>query len=183
MPINSLLLSLSVTDRDSGDNGRVTWRLDQSTSSPFELIRLTETTGEIRTKRLLDREYVSQYNFKFEAHDHGKPKAKSSQLNIHVTIVDENDNAPKFRQNDIHVTLSEHVQVNHPNGYEIYQIQADDFDQDQNGEISYSILNPKNKFFEIDSQTGIIRAMVEFDRKQQDIYILNIQASDKGKTK
>ncbi|CAF1667103.1 unnamed protein product, partial [Adineta ricciae] len=180
LPINSLVLSLSVTDRDSGDNGRVTWRLDQSTSLPFELIRLTETTGEIRTKRLLDREYVSEYNVKFEAHDHGKPKAKSNQLNIHVTIVDENDNAPKFRQNDIHVTLSEHVQVNHPNGYEIYQIQADDFDQDQNGEISYSILNPKNKFFEIDSQTGIIRAMVEFDRKQQDVYILNIQASDKG---
>ncbi|CAF3318693.1 unnamed protein product, partial [Rotaria sp. Silwood2] len=26
LPINSLILSLSIIDRDSGDNGRVTWK-------------------------------------------------------------------------------------------------------------------------------------------------------------
>ncbi|UJR21702.1 hypothetical protein I4U23_024779 [Adineta vaga] len=180
LPINSLILSLAITDQDSGDNGRVTWRLDRIPSLPFELIRLTETTGEIRTKRLLDREYISEYNFKLEAHDHGKPKSKSSHLNIHINILDENDNAPRFRQDDIRVTISEHVKINYSNGYEIYQIQADDFDQGRNGEISYSILNSKNQYFQIDSQTGIIRAMKEFDRKQQDIYLLKIQAMDKG---
>ncbi|CAF5166419.1 unnamed protein product, partial [Rotaria magnacalcarata] len=58
---------------------------------------------------------------------------------------------------------------------------ADDFDLDQNGEIVYSILNENdhNNLFHIDPQTGAIRALVEFDRQQQDTYLLNIQARDK----
>jgi len=180
LPINSLILSLSIIDKDSGDNGRVTWKLDRSSSIPFELIRLTETTGELRTKRLLDREYISEYYLILEANDHGKPKSKSTHLNIHIIVLDENDNAPKFRQVDIHVAISEHIKITNSTGYEVYRIQADDFDQGRNREIIYSILNPNNNLFQIDSQTGIIRAMMEFDRKKQDTYILNIQAQDKG---
>jgi len=180
LPINSLILSLSIIDRDSSDNGRVTWKLDRSSLIPFELIRLTENTGELRTKNLLDREYISEYNLILEAYDHGKPKSKSTRLNIHIILLDENDNPPKFREENIQITISEHVKINHQNGYEVYHIQAEDFDQGRNGEIIYSILNQNNNLFQIDSQTGIIRAMVEFDRKQQDTYILNIQAQDKG---
>lgn len=180
LPINSLILSFSITDQDSGENGRVTWKLDRATNLPFELIRLTETTGELRTKRLLDREYVSEYNFQLEAHDHGQPAPKSAHLNIHVSILDENDNAPKFRQDDIRIPISEHVKANHPNGYDIYQIQADDFDQGRNGEIRYAIVNDRENLFEIDPQRGIVRAKVEFDRKQQDTYVLYIQATDRG---
>jgi len=181
LPINSLILSLTIIDRDSNDNGRVAWKLDQLSIIPFELIRLTENTGELRTKNLLDREYISEYYFSLEANDYGRPKSKSSRLNIHIIILDENDNKPKFRQENIQITISEHVKINHQNGYEVYHIQAEDFDQGRNGEIIYSILNKNNNnLFEIDSKTGIIRALVEFDRKQQDIYILNIQARDKG---
>ncbi|CAF1303773.1 unnamed protein product [Adineta steineri] len=180
LPINSLILSLSIIDQDSDENGRVTWKLDRSSLIPFELIRLTDTTGELRTKRLLDREYISEYYFKLEAHDHGKPKSKSTYLNIHITILDENDNAPIFRQDDIQVTISEHVKLNNQNGYEIYHVQADDYDQGQNAEVTYSILNQNNNLFQIDTQTGVIRAMVEFDRKQKDTYVLQIQATDKG---
>jgi hypothetical protein len=182
LPINSLILSLTIIDRDSNDNGRVAWKLDQLSTIPFELIRLTENTGELRTKNLLDREYISEYYFSLEANDYGRPKSKSSRLNIHIIILDENDNKPKFRQENIQITISEHVKINHQNGYEVYHIQAEDFDQGRNGEIIYSILNKNNNNnpFEIDSKTGIIRALVEFDRKQQDIYILNIQARDKG---
>ena len=180
---NSLILSLSIIDRDSNDNGRVTCRLDGSSLIPFQLIRLTENTAELRTRELLDRESISEYYFTLEINDYGKPKSKTTRLNIHVTILDENDNAPKFRQENIHVTISEHIKVNNSNGYEVYQIQAEDFDQDHNGEIIYEILdeNKNHNQFQIDSQTGMIRAMVEFDRKQQNTYILNIQARDKGK--
>jgi hypothetical protein len=182
LPINSLILSLSIIDRDSGDNGRVTWKLDRSSLSPFELIRLTENTGELRTRYLLDRENTSEYNLILEANDHGKPISKSTHLNIHIIISDENDNKPKFRENNIQTTISEHVKLNNPNGYEVYHIHAEDFDQGRNGEIIYSILNKNNhNLFQIDPHTGIIRALVEFNQKQQDTYVLNIQAKDKGK--
>lgn len=181
LPINSLILSLSFVDLDSGDNGRVTWKLDDLSSIPFQLIRLTENTGELRIKNLLDREYISEYYFTIEAYDHGKPKSKSSYLNIHIVILDNNDNVPRFRQENIQATISEHIRLNHSNGYEVYRIQAEDLDFDHNGEIIYSILDDNNDLFRIDSKTGIIRAMVEFDREQEDTYVLNIQAKDNGK--
>jgi hypothetical protein len=180
LPINSLILSFTIIDRDSGDNGRVIWKLDRAGLFPFELIRLTENTGELRTKRAFDREYISEYYFALEASDYGKPKSKLTRLNIHIIILDENDNRPKFRQENPQIKISEHVKINDTNGYEIYHVQAEDFDQDRNGEIIYSILNQDNQQFQIDSQTGIIRAMMEFDRNKQDTYILNIQARDRG---
>ncbi|CAF2761825.1 unnamed protein product [Rotaria sp. Silwood2] len=181
LPINSLILSLSIIDPDSGDNGRVTWSIDGSSLIPFHLIRLTENTGELRTNQLLDREYISEYFFAIEANDYGKPKSKTTRLNIHIDVLDDNDNKPKFQQENIHTTISEHVKIDNQHGYEVYHIKADDFDQDQNGEIVYSILNENNNLFQIDSQTGIIRSMVEFDRKQQDTYVLHVQAKDRGK--
>jgi hypothetical protein len=178
LPINTLILSLSIIDRDSGDNGRVTWKLNRALLIPFELIRLTETTGELRTKQSLDRELISEYNLTIEANDHGRPFSKSKRLDIHIIILDENDNIPKFRENNITVTINEHVKLN---GYEIFHVHADDFDQGLNGEIVYSLINNDNNLFRIDSNTGIIRAMKEFDRKEKDNYILHVEARDKGK--
>ncbi len=178
--INSLLLSFSIIDRDSGDNGRVTWKMDRSNSLPFELIRLTENTGELRTKQILDRELISEYNLTIEAHDHGKPYSKSTYLIIHIIILDENDNIPKFSENNLIININEHVQFNNSYGYEIYHVHAEDFDEGLNGEIIYSFINNEYHFFNIDSNTGIIRAMKEFDKKEKDTYILQIQANDKG---
>lgn len=182
LPINSLVLSLSITDRDAGDNGRVTWKLDRSSYSfPFELIRLTETTGELRTRQTLDREYISEYQLILEAIDHGRPHPKSSLLNLTILIIDENDNAPIFRQTNVNTSISEHVKVNRPNGYDIVQVQADDFDQDLNGQVIYSIINPQKDLFDIDPHTGMIRALAEFDRQQKETYVLQIEARDQGR--
>ncbi|CAF0828535.1 unnamed protein product [Rotaria sp. Silwood1] len=180
LPINSLILSISIIDRDSGDNGRVTWKLNESSLIPFELIRLTENTGELRTKNFLDYEYISEYNLILEAHDHGRPLSKLTYLNIFIIIIDENDNKPKFQDNHMIATINEHVKFNNPYGYEIFHLHAYDYDQGLNGEIIYSIINNNEKIFQIDSNTGIIRAMIEFDRSQQDTYIIQVEARDKG---
>ncbi|UJR27627.1 hypothetical protein I4U23_008908 [Adineta vaga] len=178
--INSLVLSLSITDRDTGDNGRITWKLLQTSLIPFELIRLTENTGELRTKELLDREQIEKYNFTLEATDHGRPLSKSTYININIFILDENDNIPKFPEHNMSATINEHVKLTNNNGYDIYHLQAIDYDQGMNGEIIYSIINNDDNLFQMDSKSGIIRAMVEFDRKQQDTYILQVEAKDKG---
>ncbi|CAF3286577.1 unnamed protein product, partial [Rotaria sp. Silwood2] len=73
-----------------------------------------------------------------------------------------------------------HVKINNLYGYEIFHLHAYDYDQGLNGEIIYSIINNNEKIFQIDSNTGIIRAMIEFDRKQQDTYVIQVEARDKG---
>ena len=181
LSINSLVLSLSIIDRDSGDNGRVTWKLNQSSiASPFELIRLTENTGELRTKYRLDREHLSEYRLTLDATDHGRPIPKSTRLNLLIIVLDENDNAPRFAQTMINATISEHVKISRSDGYEVFHLRADDADQGLNREISFSIIKQEKNLFQIDSKTGIIRAMVEFDRQQQETYIVHVEARDQG---
>jgi len=178
---HSLICSISIVDFDSNENSRISWKLHRQYADPFELIRLTETTGEIRTTNYLDREYRDQYNLTIEAHDHGKPYPKTSYLNIQITILDINDNRPRFRQENSTVTINEQVQFDSIVGYQVFQIHADDYDQDLNGQVSYVLLNDENQSFTIDSQTGIIRARKQFQRKIRDTYVLHIQARDHGK--
>lgn len=180
LPINSLVLSFSIIDRDSGENGRMSWKLHRTAVLPFELIRLTETTGELRSRDRLDRESIAEYNLTLEAIDHGRPLSKSTRLNIQCIILDENDHIPQIRETNRTVTINEHVQVPNEHGYEIFQIHADDFDQGPNGQIIYSLINNHNNLFRIDGQSGIIRAMKQFDRREKDTYVLQIEAKDQG---
>ena len=181
LPVNSLVLSFSIIDHDSRENGRVTWKLDRSSFIPFELIRLTENTGELRSTQLLDRESTSGYNFTLEAIDHGRPAARYTRLPIRVLLVDENDQRPKFRQEQIRTTISEHVEFDEKVGYEVHRLHADDLDQGLNGEVIYSIVNNMTSRFRIDANTGVIRAIKGFDRQEQDTFLLRVRAEDKGK--
>lgn len=180
LPINALVLSLSITDRDSGDHGRVTWKLLHASAIPFELVRLTESTGELRTRGGLDRERIAEYNLTLEATDHGRPAPKSSHLNIRIFVLDENDNTPTFREQHINATINEHVKSSSPAGYDVYHVQAIDADQGRNGEIAYALINNDENLFRIDPRTGMIRALVPFDRQQQQKHTLQVEARDQG---
>ena len=179
----SLVFSLSIIDRDSGDNGRVTWKLDRSSIwIPFELIRLTESTGELRTNGPLDREQISQYDFVLEAMDNGRPNPKSTRLNFTIEIIDINDNPPQFLSMNLNVTISEHLKIDsNRHGYEIFRLYAQDPDQGANGEIIYSIIDNDENIFRIDPKTGVISAQVEFDRHQKNLHVLEVEAHDQGK--
>lgn len=183
LPINSLIFSFSIIDEDSGENGRVSWRIDRSSSIPFELIRLTENTGQLRSSEKLDRELRSSFEFNFEAFDHGRPRPKSKILKINIVLLDENDNSPRFDFNkNLQTPISEAVRFEPTIGYEVLRCHAEDFDLAENGEIVYSIETTSEhaKPFRIDSQTGIVRAFQTFDRTKQEFYHLTVRATDKG---
>ena len=180
LPVNSLILSFSVLDRDSDANGRVAWTMDPPVGLPFELLRLTENAGELRSTQLLDREHRSEYDLTIRAYDQGEPAPKFSQLNVHVRILDENDHKPIFREENVRATISEHVAVDDERGYEVYRLRADDADAGLNGEIIFSLVANERRLFQIDAQSGTIRAMKPFDRKQQDTYLVRVRADDRG---
>lgn len=181
IPIHSLILSFSILDRDAGDNARLTWKLHRSSVLPFDLIRLTENTGELRTKHLLDRETQSEYQLILEAYDHGRPRPKSTRLPIRIVLIDENDHPPRFASASLHATISEHVIFNETRGYEVYRVQAEDLDEGVNAKIRYSIIEENlADRFRIDEHTGIIRAMKAFDREEQSTYSFHVRAKDQG---
>uniref|UniRef100_A0A8D0H047 FAT atypical cadherin 4 n=1 Tax=Sphenodon punctatus TaxID=8508 RepID=A0A8D0H047_SPHPU len=58
---------------------------------------INPSTGQIITSALLDRETKENYTLVVVASDGGFPKALSSSTSVLVTIVDVNDNPPKFQ--------------------------------------------------------------------------------------
>uniref|UniRef100_A0A667WHV7 Protocadherin 2 alpha a 15 n=1 Tax=Myripristis murdjan TaxID=586833 RepID=A0A667WHV7_9TELE len=96
---------ISLTDRDSGNNGKVVCRISEN--SPFELKpSFQENVYSIVTKGRLDREFLSHFNISITATDCGQPPLSTTKT-LSVEIADVNDNSPVFSQNPLAYSIHE----------------------------------------------------------------------------
>nr|XP_029134904.1 protocadherin alpha-8-like isoform X13 [Labrus bergylta] len=130
-------------------------------------------------QKSLDREAALTHTLVLTAQDGGKPP-KLGEMNILVNVLDINDNAPVFSQDDYSVMLNENV----PIGTKVMQVNATDLDDGPNGEVVYSFSSIVNRRllnrFEIDPSTGEITVKGLINYEEKDRYEIEIQASDKG---
>ncbi|KAK2828340.1 hypothetical protein Q5P01_019374 [Channa striata] len=103
-PPGSAVVTLTATDRDSGDNGKITYRVMSSTQEGF-YIDPNNGTLFINHRAEFDSERPS-VSIVIEARDGGSPSL-SSLTTVQVQISDVNDNAPVFHQSDYRATVSE----------------------------------------------------------------------------
>ncbi|XP_060904164.1 protocadherin alpha-8-like isoform X16 [Labrus mixtus] len=154
--------------------------------SPNEHFRLeVKDKGEdgkipiLIVQKSLDREAALTHTLVLTAQDGGKPP-KLGEMNILVHVLDINDNAPVFSQDDYSVMLDE----NAPIGTKVMQVNATDLDDGLNGEVVYSFSSIVNRRllnrFEIDPSTGEIAVKGLINYEEKDKYEIEIQASDKG---
>ncbi|XP_056455886.1 protocadherin gamma-A11-like [Gadus chalcogrammus] len=126
----------------------------------------------------LDREKSSFHNLLLTATDGGKP-ARTGTVEIHIDVLDVNDNMPVFTKEEYSASLNE----NSPIGTTVLQVNATDLDEGLNGEVIYSFGNVKNKVrevFAVDQMTGEITVKGSMDYEIEDSYEIDIQASDRG---
>jgi len=139
------VFQVQASDSDLGDNGKISYSLDRS--SPFAI---DATTGIIRTTANLDRETISSYTLTCTATDHGKPSL-AKQKTIHVTVLDVNDNSPRFEKNEYLVDVREDEAI----GSVVSEVLAIDNDLDKAGQIIYSITSGNDDgMFTIGNNTG-----------------------------
>uniref|UniRef100_A0A3B4A1Z6 Cadherin domain-containing protein n=1 Tax=Periophthalmus magnuspinnatus TaxID=409849 RepID=A0A3B4A1Z6_9GOBI len=67
---------------------------------------INSVTGAVSTTRVLDREETSNYTLTIQAQDHG-PTPLSSSTQIHVLLLDQNDNTPTFPHKTYQASISE----------------------------------------------------------------------------
>lgn len=93
-------------------------------------------TGEIFTKMTLDRENRSKYELTAEVRDQGTP-ARSDQAIVDIQVLDANDNPPIFVE-----PIESMVEVleEQPIGTEVVQVLAEDADENENGAITYEMV-------------------------------------------
>lgn len=148
---------ISATDRDKqGPNSVISYSLLQ----PSDLFTVDPANGDIFSKRTLRYKHTHRpsspenlYSLTIVATDNGKPPM-SSRIVVYVSVVDANNNAPRFEQRSYLSPVPEGL----PIGKRIVRIHAtDDADFGVNAEIEYSLVNGNGSdYFAVDSKTGWI---------------------------
>ncbi|XP_067261827.1 protocadherin gamma-A4-like [Chanodichthys erythropterus] len=171
---------ISVTDRDTGVNGKVVCSLSENV--PFELKpSVQENMFSLVTKRNLDREIISNYDITITATDLGQPPL-SSYKTLSVQVSDVNDNPPEFSLNPIELYMIE----NNAAGAPILTLSAFDKDLNENSVIAYQIIkgngtqSDMTSFLNINSETGAIYALKSFDFETTKTFQFHVLASDSG---
>lgn len=134
--------------------------------------------AEMVLQKPLDREDHPRLSLKLIAVDGGSPQ-RSGTVNIDVTVLDVNDNAPVFNQTVYRASISE----NAPKGTYITTVNATDKDSGSNGIVTYYFSKLKSDIediFNIDKDTGRITAVGPIDHEKDTKYEIRIEAKDQG---
>ncbi|XP_041653151.1 protocadherin alpha-8-like [Cheilinus undulatus] len=171
---------ISVTDSDSGLNGKVKCSLNGNV--PFELKpSFKENMYSLVTKERLDRETVSHYEISITAIDFGEPPLSAIKT-LNVEVSDVNDNSPEFPQSPLELYLTE----NNAPGESIFSVSAVDKDLNDNAAVSYHISREGGShgdmasFLNINSENGHITALKSFDFETVKTFTFTVVATDSG---
>ncbi|XP_060233388.1 protocadherin alpha-13 isoform X5 [Meriones unguiculatus] len=169
------------SDADIGVNSALTYRLDPSEYFALDTQNSRERTSSLSLvlKKSLDREEIQAHSLSLTASDGGKP-ALTGTVQLLITVVDVNDNAPQFHRSLYKVRVVE----NAPNGTLVINLHATDPDEGANGEIIYSFRRPVSpavlRAFTIDPNSGEVRTKAPLDFEEIQLYEISVEAADKG---
>lgn len=170
--LGTTLIKLKARDRDLGFNGKLIYGI--SGGDEHSVFCLDMDTGELKVIGYLDRERESEYLLNVTVYDLGKPQKSVSRI-IPITVLDVNDNAPKFEKN----LASFRVTENALNGTAIFRANATDADAGDNAKVTYSLVTD-TKDFVVDKFSGVLTVANTLDRERQELYDLRIRATDGG---
>ncbi|EGD78970.1 hypothetical protein PTSG_11807 [Salpingoeca rosetta] len=137
-----------------------------------EQFSIDATTGAVSIARPLDHELVSSYRLRISARAIGLP-CLTGAIDIVVSVIDVNDNAPVFAQSLYQVAVDE----GRPRNTLVLQVQATDADSGANAMIVYSLAT-QNVPFAIDGASGVIVTTEVLNNDVQQEYQLAVVASD-----
>ncbi|XP_075020944.1 protocadherin gamma-A2-like [Calonectris borealis] len=167
-------------DPDVGQNSVQSYAL--SGDEHFSLAVQAGPGGDQRPElvlaKALDREEAAFHELVLRASDGGEP-ARTGTARIRVAVLDANDNAPVFSQEEYPVRVPEDVPV----GSALVTLTATDADEGLNGDVKYSLKKVSelaSGIFHLESETGAITLVRSLDFEEGDSYELEVQARDGG---
>ncbi|KAJ7995810.1 hypothetical protein DPEC_G00248450 [Dallia pectoralis] len=175
LPAGSGFGRVSATDRDTGLNGRLSYRL-LHVDRHFQM---NSHTGEISTRVVLDREQQSGYQVVLVVQDGGTPP-RSATGTAFISVLDENDNTPSFTHCPPGRGLTMQVMEGQVSGVLMGSVQAKDPDEGENGTIQYSMSGPRAERFSLNPTTGELRSSSPLSRSDRAEYSMTVTATDRG---
>ncbi|XP_068960327.1 protocadherin alpha-3-like [Petaurus breviceps papuanus] len=180
-PLESRFPLEGALDADIGENALLTYSLNPNEYFTLDVKKKDEKMNSLKLvlKKVLDREETTEHHLLLTATDGGKPEL-SGTIQLLITVLDVNDNAPEFERTVYKVRLFENV----PNETLVTKINASDLDEGLNGEIMYSFTsdvssNVQDKFH-IDQVNGEIKIKGNIDFEETKLFEFQVEATDKG---
>uniref|UniRef100_A0A673G2X8 Cadherin domain-containing protein n=1 Tax=Sinocyclocheilus rhinocerous TaxID=307959 RepID=A0A673G2X8_9TELE len=90
-PVDTVLVTVSATDADEGQNGEVTYEFGHLSERLLEIFSLDSLSGQIKLTGPIDYEEESSIELPIQAKD---GQGSASHCSVLIDIVDVNDNAP-----------------------------------------------------------------------------------------
>ncbi|XP_048058651.1 protocadherin beta-15-like [Megalobrama amblycephala] len=173
-PLDTVVVTVSATDADEGQNGEVTYEFGNLPESVLEIFFLDAVSGELKLIGIVDYEEESSIELPIQAKD-GQGLAGRSTVLIYVTDV--NDNAPTIMTKSVKILIPENALP----GTEVGIINVQDRDSENNGQVRCSI--QQNVPFKLVPSIKNYYSLVttgELDRELLSDYNLTITATDEG---
>ena len=160
------------SDADIGVNSALTYRVDPNDYFTLDTQSSREQMSSLSLvlRKSLDREEIQEHSLLLTASDGGKPELTST-VQLLITILDVNDNAPEFDQLIYKVRMLE----NSLNGSLVIELNATDPDDGTNADITYSFRRPVSPAilyaFYINPDSGEIRTKgkLDFEENKYDL--------------
>ncbi|XP_058654890.1 putative protocadherin beta-18 [Onychostoma macrolepis] len=179
------VLSVKAHDKDSGNNARISYFLEDilvNGVSASTLISVNAESGEILAVRSFDYEQTKEFIIRVKAQDGGNPPL-SSNVSVKIMIQDQNDNAPQVLypvQSGASV-VAEIVPRSADVGYLVTKVVAVDVDSGQNAWLSYKLQKATDRaLFEVGLQNGEIRTVRQVTDKDAVKQRLTVVVEDNG---
>ncbi|XP_030315219.1 protocadherin alpha-8-like [Calypte anna] len=169
------------SDADIGSNAQLSYTL-----SPTEHFSLDYQDNNDQRAKLalvltkpLDRETVPVHHLVVTASDGGRPSLTGT-MELVISVLDANDNAPQFNQSVYKIKVLEGSQL----GTLLITLSATDLDEGSNSDITYlfgrRVSAEVKEMFSIDEQKGEIRLRGKLDYEEMNSYEITVEARDSG---
>ncbi|XP_035289996.1 protocadherin alpha-C2-like isoform X1 [Anguilla anguilla] len=177
--IGTVIAVISISDRDSGDNGHVDLLVNEQL--PFALNKSSEGYFSLVVSKPLDREKVSEYDITITVKDRGTPPLYDNET-LTLQLLDVNDNTPQFPKSFYTIPVME----NNAPGSLLSSVTAFDPDLHENQYLVYFIVEKEiyntsmSMLFSINPEDGNLYALRTFDYEREKEFLFHIEARDSG---
>ncbi|KAG5896560.1 hypothetical protein JTB14_010389 [Gonioctena quinquepunctata] len=163
--------------RTDGRRQKIIYSIGSGNEENIFIIDSNSGIIQVRDPKNLDYELHKEILLVVEARTEGNPTLHG-YCNVIIQITDENDNSPKFTQQQYSASVWE----GNKKGAFVLQVVAFDADEGSNSKILYHIVdgNHDNAFKIEPAFSGTLKTNIVLDREIRDLYRLTVIATDEG---
>ncbi|KAM4653618.1 protocadherin alpha-8-like [Amazona ochrocephala] len=169
------------SDADVGANAQLSYSLSPSEHFGLDIQKTEEESDSLFLvlRKPLDRETMPIHHLLLTASDGGRPPLTST-VELVISVLDANDNAPQFNQSVYKVKVLEGSEP----GTLFITLSATDLDEGISSDVMYlfskHVTAEVKEMFSIDENKGEMRLRGNLDYEEKDSYEIAIEARDKG---